>query len=224
MAEPRGRILIINPNSNEDVTAGLIDAVVPLQFAGGPELECHTLAEGPYGIESQAHIDAVVLPLRKLVAGRTDVDAFVIACYADPGLAACREATAKPVFGIHECGILSALSRGDRFGVLAISQTSIHRHARYLRQLGLLERLAGEYPLNMSVAETASGEKTFAQIMQAGTALRDESHANVLVLGCAGMAKYRRPLEAVLGIPVIDPPSRPSPWRLVPYKSHRCYL
>jgi len=205
MAEPRGRILVINQNSNEDVTAGLIDAVARLQFAGGPEVECHTLAEGPYGIESQSHIDGVVLPLRELVAGRTDVDAFVIACYADPGLAACREATAQPVFGIHECGILFALSRGDRFGVLAINQNSIDRHALYLRQLGLLERLAGEYPLNISVAETSSGEKTFAQLMQGGTALRDDSHANVLVLGCAGMAKHRRPLEAALGIPVIDP-------------------
>ena len=29
--------------------------------------------------------------------------------------------------------------------------------------------------------------------------------ADVIVLGCAGMARYRAPLEAHLGCPVIDP-------------------
>jgi allantoin racemase len=27
----------------------------------------------------------------------------------------------------------------------------------------------------------------------------------VLVMGCAGMARYRAPLEAELGVPVVDP-------------------
>ena len=88
-----------------------------------------------------------------------DVDAFVIACYSDPGLPVCREATARPVFGINEAGVLTALARGERFGVIAIGQRSIRRHVRYMRQMGLTERFAGERPLNMSVAETASGER-----------------------------------------------------------------
>ena len=61
----------------------------------------------------------------------------------------------RPVFGIAECGVLTALSRADRFGVIAIKAGSIRRHLRYLRQMGLMERLAGERPLEMSVAETA---------------------------------------------------------------------
>ena len=42
-------------------------------------------------------------------------------------------------------------------------------------------------------------------MMATGRALRDEDEADVLVLGCAGMARYRERLEDALGIPVVDP-------------------
>jgi len=206
MASPsRRRILVVNPNSNKVVTKGLADALAPISFADGPEIECRTLAEGPYGVETQEHVESVTMPLRRLVAESNDADAFVIACYSDPGLAVCREATQRPVFGINESGVLTALARGERFGVIAIGQRSIRRHMRYLRQMGLMERFAGERPLNMSVAETASGEKTLDRMIEIGKELRDEDGADVIVMGCAGMARHRQPLEAALGVPVIDP-------------------
>ena len=201
----RRKILVVNPNSNAAVTRGLDEALAPLRFADGPEIVCMTLAEGPFGIETQADCDGVVMPLRRLVEADSSADAFVLACYSDPGLHACREGTTKPVFGIAESGVLTALARGDRFGVIAIKQRSIRRHIRYLRQMGLLERLAGERPLEMSVAETTSGEHTFAKMLQVGRALKEQDGADVIIMGCAGMARHRKPLEAELGLPVIDP-------------------
>lgn len=201
----RPRILVINPNSNPAVTQGLEDALKPLGFDGGPELVCQSLAEGPFGIESQADVDSVAMPLRRLVEGDNSSAAFVIACYSDPGLQVCREGTDRLVFGIAECGVLTALARAETFGVIAIAQRSIPRHMRYLRQMGLTDRLAGERPLNMSVAETASGEGTLARMIEIGRALRDEDGARAIVMGCAGMARHRRPLEDALAIPVIDP-------------------
>jgi len=204
-ARPRRRILVVNPNSNEVVTKGLADAVAAIAFADGPEIDCVTLKEGPYGIETQEHVESVTLPLLRLVAGSNDINAFVIACYSDPGLHACREATSRPVFGINEAGVLTALARAERFGVIAIGQRSIRRHMRYMRQMGLLARFAGERPLGMSVAETALGGKTLDRMIEVGIELRDEDGADIIVMGCAGMARHRQPLEAALGVPVIDP-------------------
>jgi allantoin racemase len=201
----RPRILVINPNSNQLVTQALKDALKPLGFEGGPEIVCETLAEGPYGIESQADADAVAMPLRRLVESDNRSAAFVIACYSDPGLHLCREGPDRPVFGIAECGVLTALARAETFGVIAIGQRSIRRHIRYLRQMGLMDRLTRELPLNMSVAETASGEGTLARMIEVGRALKEEDGAGAIVMGCAGMARHRRPLEQALGIPVIDP-------------------
>jgi allantoin racemase len=81
----------------------------------------------------------------------------------------------------------------------------VRRHIRYLRQMGLIDRLAGERPLDMSVAETASGAGTLARMVEVGRELRDHDGADVVVMGCAGMARHRAALEKELGIPVIDP-------------------
>ena len=204
-SRPRRRILVVNPNCNEVVTRGLAEALAPVSFEDGPQIDCVTLKEGPYGVETQEHVESVALPLRRLVAASNDADAFVIACYSDPGLQVCREATARPVFGINEAGVLTALARGERFGVIAIAQRSIQRHVRYMRQMGLLERFAGERPLNMSVAETAAGERTLERMIEVGAELRESDGADVIVMGCAGMARHRQPLEAALGVPVVDP-------------------
>lgn len=205
MSDARPRIHVVNPNSNVAVTLGLHDALTPLRFADGPEIVCSTLSEGPFGIETQADVESVTMPLRALVEADNSSDAFVIACYSDPGLHACREGTSRPVFGIAECGVLTALARAECFGVIAILQRSIARHLRYLRQMGLTERLAGERPLGMSVAEAASGEGTLTRLIDVGRALKDRDGAGAIIMGCAGMARHRKPLEDALGVPVIDP-------------------
>jgi allantoin racemase len=205
MSESNQRIRVINPNSNDTVTRGLNAVLERLRFANGPEIVCTTLPDGPFGIETQADVESVVAPLCRMVAADNSSDAFVIACYSDPGLHVCRESTTRPVFGIGECGVLTALARGGRFGVIGISQRSIARHMRYLRQMGLTDRFAGEHPLEMSVAETASGGKTLERMVNIGRRLKEKDGAETIVIGCAGMARHRDPLEEALGIPVIDP-------------------
>lgn len=192
-------IIVINPNSNEAVTQGLRDALVEF-----PNTECVTLHEGPFGIESQSDSDAVILPILELIKSRPDARAFVIACYSDPGIDAAKSISPVPVFGIQEAGTATALCRADMFGVIAIGEASILRHRKYMRRMGVLDRLAGERALNMSVDETARGAGTFKRLCDVGGALKQDG-AGCLILGCAGMAKHRGPLEAELGIPIIDP-------------------
>ena len=200
------RILVINPNSTEAVTRGIDQAVEPLRMTGGPALDCVTLKEGPPGIETQQHVDSVVQPLLNLVrAKEAEYAAFVIACYSDPGLHSVREATKKPVLGISECGILTALTLGHRFGVIAILEKSIPRHLRYVGALGVTERLAGELAVGIPVVELSNEEKTFRRMVEVGKALRERHGADVVVMGCAGMARYRKPLQDEIGIPVVEP-------------------
>ena len=113
-------VVVINPNSNQSVTDGLEKSLISFNKFGGFSIECVTLAEGPFGIESQLDSDSVVIPLANIVKSRKDAAAFVIACYSDPGIDACRSITSQPVFGIQESGVLTALSRADLFGVIAI--------------------------------------------------------------------------------------------------------
>jgi len=200
------RILVINPNSTEAVTRGIDEACAPLRLAGGPAIDCVTLKEGPPGIESQQHVDGVVGPMLKLIRKKkNDYAAFIVACYSDPGLHSLREVTKKPVLGISECGILTALTLGQKFGVIAILRQSIPRHLRYVGALGVSERLAGELPVGLGVTELSNENKTFGRMVEVSRALRDAHGADVVVMGCAGMARYRKPLQEEIGIPVVEP-------------------
>lgn len=199
-------IVVINPNSTEAVTEAMSAALDPLRLPGGPEIECLTNADGPPGIESQADVDLAAVQTREIVARRANsASAFVIACYSDPGIHACREATDKPVYGIAESGVLCAMSTVERFGVVAILEKSIPRHMRYIRTLGFESRLAGERPLGLGVVELSNESVTYGRLLETGKQLRDIDGAQAIVLGCAGMARYRATLEGDLGVPVIDP-------------------
>ncbi len=199
-------IIVINPNSTQAVTDGIDRAVEPLRMDGGPPIECMTLAAGPPGIETQEQAEAVVAPICDLIADREpSSSAFVIACYSDPGLQEARAGTSKPVFGIAESAMLVALTRGARFGVISILEGSIPRHERYVRKLGLGARLAGDRAIGLGVTELANDDRTFGRLVSVGGQLRDEDGADVLIMGCAGMARYRERLEDAVGLPVIDP-------------------
>lgn len=200
------RILVINPNSTEAVTRGIDAAMAPLRMGGGPEIECLTLKEGPPGIQSQADVESVVQPLARTVAARdNDCAGFVIACFSDPGLFAAREATSKPVLGIAECGVLTALTMGQRFGVIAILDRSIPRHLRYVRQMGVQDRFAGDRAIGLGVVELGDEDRAYGRMTEVGRELRDRDGADVLVMGCAGMARHRDRLQDDLGIPVVEP-------------------
>jgi allantoin racemase len=199
-------IIVINPNSTVAVTAAMDEGLAPLRIAGGPAIECLTLAEGPPGIESQSDADGVIAPLCRTIRSRDDAAAaFVVACFSDPGLHSARDITRKPVLGIAECGILAALTLGQRFGIIAILARSVPRHLRYVGAMGLSGRLAGDLPIGLGVTELAKEEVTLKRMIETGARLRDDKGADVLVMGCAGMARYRARLQSALGIPVVEP-------------------
>jgi Asp/Glu/hydantoin racemase len=198
------RILVINPNSTEAVTRGIDEACAPLRMPGGPAIDAITLKEGPPGIETQQHVDGVVPHLLNCIS-KNEAAAYVIACYSDPGLHSLRESTKKPVLGISECGILTALTLGQKFGVIAILQKSIPRHLRYMGALGVMDRLAAELPVGLGVTELSDEAKTFGRMVDVGKRLRAEHGADVIVMGCAGMARYRKPLQDAVGVPVVEP-------------------
>ena len=202
------RLLIINPNSTAAVTETIRAAVRPLARADGPAIDCMDLAEGPPGIESAADAEAVVEPIRRLVvedAPRTD--AFVIACFSDPGLEEARNATNRPVLGIGEASALTALTLGKRFGVVAITEDSAARQRARYAAMGLAGRFAESVPVGLGIAamEDIGDAAVLERLTEIGSALRERHGADVLVMGCASFGRFRTPLADALGLPVVEP-------------------
>lgn len=204
MEKPQN-LYVINPNSTEAVTRGIEEAIAPLDRFGTPVI-CLTNQGGPGGIENQAQAD-LTIPQTLDIAASVEASAagFVIACFGDPGLHALRDRTAKPVLGIQESAIATALTLGQQFGIIAILPGSIPRHLRGIGAMGVQSRLAGDRALNLGVADLANADMTLTRMGDVGRALINEDGADVLIMGCAGMARFRAPLEASLGVPVVEP-------------------
>jgi allantoin racemase len=199
-------VYVINPNSSQTVMGAIDKAVAPLRSTDGPDIVCLSLVEGPPGIQSQRDVDGAVMGiLRKAAELEESAAAFIIACFSDPGLHALREQSRHRVFGIAECGVLTALTLGQRFGVIAILPTSIPRHLRYFGAMGVMDRFAADLPLGLGVAELSDEDRTLGRMIEVGRTLKTAHGADVLVMGCAGMARYRAALEDALGIPVVEP-------------------
>ena len=198
------RILVINPNSSEAVTTGIDRSLERLRRPSGPAIECMTLDEGPPGIETAADIEGVVAPLLNLLE-KTTASAYVIACFSDPGLSAARRARPEPVYGIAESAFKEAKTLGERFGIIAIKDESTIRHRRYVKELGFEERFAESLPVGLAVTELLDETRALSRLIDIGLRLRDDNGAEVLVLGCTGMAPYRNTLEEALARPVVEP-------------------
>ena len=199
------RILVINPNSSKAVTAEIDRAMERLRSAD-IEIVCTQLDAGPPGIHSQRDSEMVVpLVLAEIEAREDTTDAFVIACYSDPGVFSARETTAKPVFGVAQSALAFAVTLGERVGVISLSPTAVARHMAYARALRLDGFIVADLPVGKSVAELQDEEAATEPMIAVGRELVERHGANVIVLGCAGMARYRKRMEEALGCPVVDP-------------------
>ena len=130
--------------------------------------------------------------------------AYAVACFSDPGVLGARENTlGASVRGIGESASLHALPRGDRFGIIALSEKSVFRQRRLVRGMGVGERYAG----SLGVGTTAAGATDHAlleRMVDAARRLVDQG-ADTIIMGCAGMAHFQPHLEEICKRPVIEP-------------------
>jgi allantoin racemase len=200
-------LLFINPNT----TAAFTDRVrqIATQYAAtGTTVLAVNPASGPRSIESiYDELLSAAPTLQTAIENLETSDAFVIACYSDhPTVYALRELTSKPVLGIAEASMYMACMLGQTFSVVTTNREWEPLLWDAVRHYGLAQRCASVRSTGMPVLalESASPEETYQQILQAARQAVSLDHAEVICLGCAGMAGLDKRLQADLGVPVID--------------------
>lgn len=198
-----GRILIINPNSSRSCTEGIVEAVAPFAAPGLPRIDVTRLADGPPAIVTWRDWFGVAEPLCREVE-REEADAYVVGCVSDPGLEAVRTVTDRPVLGMFRCAVTAALARAERFGVIGFTQKSLPRQRRALQSLGVEGQMAAWIPLDLPMEVLTDPVAPQARIAAAARELKAQG-AEVIVLGCAGMAGHVAVAAEASGLPIIEP-------------------
>lgn len=199
------RLCFINPNASVSMTEKIM-AAASATAPAGTEIVALTNPDGPPSIQGEADGRAAVPGLLRLIAAHAEeMDAFVIACFDDTGLAEARRLTEKPVLGIGEAAFTEAARGGRRFSVVTTLSVSLPVIAGNIDAYGLGARCikvrASEVPvLNLEHAGSAAREKVAAEIARALA----EDRPDAIVLGCAGMADLAADYERRFALPVID--------------------
>jgi allantoin racemase len=194
------RILIINPNSDPQMTA-VIQQSAEDYASGEFEVQCKLTPGAPPFIETYEDVlQAAPGMIQLLRESEEEFDAFVIACHCDPNLDAMKEIATKPVVGIGEASMKLASMLGHRFSVVTTMRHSIPNKEAQARKLFLQDVLASVRAAPEEMAGASDEEK----YLRAAQMALEEDMAEVIVLGCAGMAGLDKRLAAKLGAPVLD--------------------
>lgn len=200
------RIRIINPNTTAAMTA-VIGEAARAAAGAGVMIDAVNPPDGPVSIESH-YDEALALPglldeVRKGEIG--GADAYVIACFGDPGLDAARELAQGPVIGIAEAAMYTAAHLATGFSVVTTLTRSVVLIEHLLVKYGLQTRCRSVRATDIAVLELDDPRSdAYARILtQSRDALRAD-RSGAIILGCAGMADLCRRLSNELGVPVID--------------------
>jgi allantoin racemase len=200
------RLLLVNPNTTASMTAA-IGASARAAARSTTEVRAVNPAEGPASIENDDDehrcIPGLLDEVRRAATGDDPPDAYVIACFGDPGLDEVRASVDVPVLGIAQAAMHAAALTAGSFSVVTSMSATVPRAWELARTYTPAQCL-GAYACDIPVLQIDSDAGTIDPIgdLCASALARDGSRS--IVLGCAAMAKFAAPLTARLGVPVID--------------------
>jgi allantoin racemase len=200
------QLRVINPNTTERMTAQ-IAAAARAVAAPGTDIVAVQPSFGAPSIESH-HDDvwAAAGVAEQVRLGEVDgTDAFVIACFGDPGLHAARELARGPVIGIAEAAFHAASLVATGFSIVTTLTRTCVIAEHLVLQYGFERRCRGIHGTDIAVLELDDpASDAYARILGCARDALDHDRSGAIVLGCAGMADLCQRLQGELGVPVID--------------------
>jgi allantoin racemase len=199
-------IRLINPNSTASMTSQALASALRVKQSG-TEVSAVNPANTPISIEGGAD-EAMAVPgmLEEIRKGeRLGIEAYVIACFDDPGLHAAREVARGPVIGICQAAIQVAMTISRRFSIITtlprsipiiedlVSDYGADRHCRKVRAINL--------PVLGLEEDPAMAEQLLIREIEKA---KQQDRAEAIILGCAGMSALCDRLREATGVPVID--------------------
>jgi allantoin racemase len=202
------RLLLVNPNTTASMTAAIGETAASV---ARPDtfIEAINPPDGPASIENDDDERRSVPGLLGQIAagaGRPPgarPDAYVVACFGDPGLQAARQMVTQPVLGIAQSAMHAAALMAGTFSVVTSMSATVPR-ARELARAYTPGQCLGVHACDIPVLRIDADADTVEPIGQLcrEALLRDGSSA--IVLGCAAMARFATSLTHRVSVPVID--------------------
>ncbi|BCT75867.1 Asp/Glu/hydantoin racemase [Sinomonas cyclohexanicum] len=201
------RLLVINPNISEDVTA-LIRSEAERSAAPGTELVVRTAGHGVEYIETRFESLVAAGAVAEVIAEETvqgGVDGVVVAAFGDPGMPALKELADVPVIGITEAALCAAALQGQRFSIIAISDRITAWYRDCVERFGFGGRLASIRSITEALRGIGTVQEDFRPtLVELARRAVTEDGADVVILAGAPLAGLARDVADEIPVPVVD--------------------
>lgn len=199
------KILVVNVNTTETMTKTIGEAA---RVAAAPGTEIIPLT--PYfGAEScegnlESYLAAVAV-MERVLAYDGEYDAVIQAGYGEHGREGLQELLDVPVVDITEAAASTAQFLGHRYSVVTTLDRTVPLIEDRLMLAGLDRRLASVRSSGMAVLELESEpERAVEAIVRECELAVTQDRAEVICLGCGGMADLEATVKERTGVPVVD--------------------
>jgi len=199
------RILVVNSNTTDSVTARIADtarAAAPV----GCAIEAISAPFGlPLVVTRADWLVAGPATLAALQSRAGGFDAAVVACFGDPGVEAAKELFDVPVIGISEAAFHAACLLGRRFGVVSFTRALQPMFEDCLDRAGLAARCAGFW---MGPAFSGDpgvvAEERREMLLALVRAAVEQGGAEVVILAGGPLAGVAGVLQPMVDVPLVD--------------------
>ncbi|WP_432565390.1 aspartate/glutamate racemase family protein [Kineococcus sp. SYSU DK003] len=198
-------VLVVNVNTTQAVT-DVIAAAARSGVSATTRIVALTPRFGPASVESnyESHLSAVGV-LDAVQGFDGEFDAVVHAGFGEVGREALQDVLTVPVVDITEAAAHTACLLGRSFGVVTSLDRTTPAIGDRLLLAGLAGRCAGIRSVDLPVLDLeANPEVTVKAFVEQARRLVEEDGAEVVCLGCAGMAGVHEAVAAALDVPVVD--------------------
>lgn len=199
------RILVANVNTTHTMTDGIVEAARAAASAG---TEIIGLTPD-FGADScEGNFDsylAAVGVMDKVVRHEGEYDAVIQAGYGEHGREGLQELLDVPVVDITEAAASTAMYLGRSYSVVTTLDRAVPLIEDRLILAGLHGRCASVRSSGLGVLELESDPDRAVEAIAAEAKLAVEvDRAEVIVLGCGGMAELKDRVVELCGVPVVD--------------------
>jgi allantoin racemase len=205
------QVRIVTPITTEGFTEPAIFESIAFD---GTTVSQVSIDKGPASIEGEFE-EALAVPdtLAKILeAERDGIDAVVIDCMGDPGLAPGREAVDMLVLGPCQTAMHVAALLAHNFSVITVLDTLVVFFEDLATRYGLKEELVSVRSVDIPVLELEDDmDRLNRALLDESIKAIEEDGAHSLIFGCTGLKGCSTELTRGLGqrgygnVPVIDP-------------------
>jgi allantoin racemase len=199
------KIVAINVNTSRSMTNGIGNAA--RRYASpGTEIVAIQPNFGAEGVDCnfESYLSAVAV-MDRIVTYDEPYDAVVLAGFGEHGRDGLQELIEQPVIEICEASAHVAMMIGRAYSVITTLQRSVPPIEDRLRLAGLWERCASVRANGMSTMEVDRDPAgAIRTVMDEARKAVEIDRAEVICLGCAGMAGLEEAITSELHVPVVD--------------------